>query len=99
MLPHTQAFVKNFFQVFSNFFLFCGVSLGVARALGYITTTSPFCKALFSTFFKKLENFQKCSKQAILPPLTTLSAWVNPRAHSDTGMLPQDLSLLPPDTA
>ena len=52
ILSHQKSFVKNLFRSFSNFFFFCVLALGVARALRYIITPYLFCQALFSTFFK-----------------------------------------------
>ena len=59
MLPQAKPFVKNFFQVFSNFFLFCGLRCAFAQALGYITTPTPFCQYLFSLFSEKDDIFRE----------------------------------------
>ena len=55
ILTRSPAFVKNFFQVFSNFFRPC--RFGVPRpftlaTVSYVTTPFPLCQELFSTFFK-----------------------------------------------
>ena len=56
MLPHSKPFVKNFFQVFSNFFLFCGVSLGF-RPSAWIYYHLPLhlSSTIFDFFQKILE--------------------------------------------
>ena len=54
MLAHLKSFVKNFFQVFSNFFFFRASLWLVARALTYVSTSQVICQELFSSFFKFL---------------------------------------------
>ena len=54
MLPHSKPFVKNFFQVFSNFFLFCGVSLGF-RPSAWIYYHLPLhLSSIIFDFFQKI---------------------------------------------
>ena len=63
----SSSICQELFQVFSNFFLFCGVSLGVARALKYVTTSQFICQELFSSFFKFLFDswsFARCRPSA-----------------------------------
>ena len=55
ILPHSQAFVKNFFQVFLNFFVLSFAALRAAAAVAtvsHLTTSPSLCQELFSTFFK-----------------------------------------------
>ena len=55
ILPHSVSFVKNFFQVFSNFFeVFRLASL--AQQLIYISTSAFICQVLFSGIFKFLSD-------------------------------------------
>ena len=61
MLSLFKLFVKNFFQVFSNFFQALSfkklysvitelVSAALSQALGYLTTQLSLCQGLFSDF-------------------------------------------------
>ena len=51
ILPHLISFVKNFFQVFSNFFDLWFRSL-LGEQLRYVSTFGFICQALFSNSFQ-----------------------------------------------
>jgi len=51
-IPHIISFVKNFFQVFTNFFVFSLVLRRPPGQLGYNTTGTFICQALFSNIFQ-----------------------------------------------
>ena len=55
-LPHLLPFVKNFFQVFSNFFFVVFVRLCSRKSLAYISRSTYICQALFSTFLKNFSH-------------------------------------------
>ena len=79
ILPQVVSLVKNFFQVFSNFFRlrFFRNSHSVRflshrRALAYIIRTFSVCQHLFSTFSK----FFRVQKSRSFYPLRNLSEYV-----------------------
>ena len=49
ILSHPKPFVKNFFQVFSNFFV-CFSCLCRSKQLCYLSTFDSVCQELFSSF-------------------------------------------------
>ena len=64
ILTHVLSFVKNFFQVFSNFFsllAFVGCPRGQLR---HNIRSHPICQYLFSKYFDFFQNFFKRKKGA-----------------------------------
>ena len=56
MLAHPKSFVKNFFQVFANFFWICYSFDAAQKRPAYISTQATICQALFFDFFNFLSG-------------------------------------------
>ena len=67
ILSHPTAFVKNFFQVFSKFFVVCFCMFAVSQQLNHISTFRFTCQELFSFLFKFLFGFALfcCSREQL----------------------------------
>ncbi len=60
MLAHPTPFVKNFFQVFSNFIIGCFISTVPCGQLAYISTLRCICQEFFSSFLLSISTSLGC---------------------------------------
>ena len=81
-LSHPIRFVKNFFQVFSNFFVCFFTSSLPRRQLRYISILFAFCQHLFSIFLRKFGVPFDTPNQILYSLASTLSSLITSHHRS-----------------
>ena len=67
IITQLSSFVKNFFQVFPNFFSLCYFCLALVERLRILAHTSPFVKYFFHFFTCIFQNQQFVVTSCVLP--------------------------------